>query len=118
MNDRYAEIKAELELTQKELLNRLQSYFLFEAGSEILEGLEESAKQQTLIHHIKEDLRDVELALYKMRQGRYGICEETGKLIPFKLLKILPTARTIYDFSVCHYFERKTVPICPNLQPT
>ncbi len=51
-----------------------------------------------LLHDIKEDLKDVERALFKMEIDMYGICEETGRLISTKQMKTMPTARTIHEF--------------------
>lgn len=40
----------------------------------------------------------MERALFKMEIDMYGICEETGKYIPVKQMKMMPTARTIHEF--------------------
>lgn len=42
---------------------------------------------------LEERLRDVLDALEKIRQGTYGVCEETGEDIPEDRLEALPTAR-------------------------
>lgn len=38
-------------------------------------------------------LRDIELALEKIKKGKYGICEKCGKEITERRLKIYPEAR-------------------------
>lgn len=38
-------------------------------------------------------LRDIELALEKIKRGKYGICEKCGKEISEKRLKVYPEAR-------------------------
>ncbi|MFC4320253.1 TraR/DksA C4-type zinc finger protein [Litchfieldia salsa] len=107
MNDQYAEIKAELELTKKELIKRLSNTTNMEVSYELLFDDSSNEKEKMLIHHIKEDLQDVERALGKLEYGSFGICEDTGQQIPLDKLKILPTARTIYDFSFSDLFEKR-----------
>ena len=58
-----------------------------------------------LLHDIKEDLKDVERALFKMEIDMYGICEETGRLISTKQMKTMPTAHTIHEF----FYEKVNV---------
>ena len=43
--------------------------------------------------NLKKSLEEVELALQKITRGKYGLCENCGKKIENKRLKILPTAR-------------------------
>lgn len=95
----YFEIKYELELMKRELKARLKQeqnrLYRMETSEEYgLVMSEEEAKRKTLLHHIQEDLKDVERALLKMEIGMYGVCEETGKLLPLEQLRIMPTART------------------------
>ena len=59
MNGQYAEIKAELELTKKELLSRLMQSTNFEVSQEFLFQNQQSEKEKIVINHIKEDLNDV-----------------------------------------------------------
>lgn len=68
-----------------------------------------SEKQKFMIHTIREDLMDVNRALLKMDLGLYGLCEETGVQIPIEKLKIIPTARTIYDFSFSERYKEDFV---------
>ncbi|MCA1029997.1 TraR/DksA family transcriptional regulator [Bacillus timonensis] len=111
MDDQYAEIKAELELTKNELKSRIFLSTSFTEGhSYMMSTYDADKKERMLLHNVQEDLRDVEIALLKMEYGVFGICEDTGLQIPIEKLKILPTARSIYDFSFNDLFERKTVP--------
>ncbi|MFS0823683.1 TraR/DksA C4-type zinc finger protein [Bacillus sp. 1P02SD] len=109
MNGQYAEIKAELELTKKELLSRLRQSTQYEVSQEFLFQNQQSEKEKIIINHIKEDLYDVERALNKMNSGSFGICEETGAEIPIEKLRILPTARTIFEFSFTDLYDRNKV---------
>ncbi|WP_028398936.1 TraR/DksA family transcriptional regulator [Ectobacillus panaciterrae] len=111
MNAAYADIKRELELIREELKYRLQKErhaFYYTEMSEELFGVlsdDEERKKKTVLHHIQEDLKDVERALFKMDIGMYGICEETGQTLSFDQLRVMPTARTIHEF----LYERLTV---------
>lgn len=116
MNGDYAEIKAELELTKKELQSRLNARAIVEASSELWMNNDANEKEAFIVNRIKEDLHDVERALAKMKAGVYGICEETGQEIPLKKLKILPSARSIHDFSFSELLERSAPPRYDNPQ--
>ncbi|WP_099363075.1 TraR/DksA C4-type zinc finger protein [Fredinandcohnia onubensis] len=109
MNDQYAEIKAELELTKKELISRLMKSAQYEVSQELLFQNEQSEKEKIVMNHIKEDLSDVERAINKINSGTFGICEETGAEIPIEKLRILPTARTIFEFSFTDLYDRSNV---------
>ena len=103
--NKFSGIRYELQVMKEELRARLFEHSLFEMTSDDHQG-----KSQTLMHHIKEELQDVEHALMKIDKGLYGYCEETGEEIPFEKLRILPTARTKYDFFFQELFERKSLP--------
>jgi len=42
---------------------------------------------------LEETLANIEVALKKIEEGNYGICENCGKEIPLKRLKVAPAAR-------------------------
>src|SRR5690606_36190147 len=44
----------------------------------------------------EEELADIERSLEKWKKGNYGICEETGELIPSEVLMFQPLIRSIY----------------------
>ncbi len=107
----YFEIKYELELMKRELKARLKQeqnrLYRMEISEEYGIAIsEEEAKRKTVLHHIQEDLKDVERALLKMEIGMYGVCEETGKHLPPEQLRVMPTARTAREFL---YERLKTV---------
>lgn len=111
MNGQHAAIKAELEITKQELQSRLFSHAAFyEMSSELGYENDSTEKEKILLHHVKEDLQDVQLALWKIENGTYGICEDTGENIPLDKLKILPTARSVYDFTYSHFYEKNVYP--------
>ena len=47
----------------------------------------------SLEENLEETLHEVERALKKIQQGKYGFCEECGKEIGEKRLRVMPTAR-------------------------
>ncbi|HET7522151.1 MAG TPA: TraR/DksA C4-type zinc finger protein [Bacillales bacterium] len=57
----------------------------------------EREKDFALRQQVEEELRDVNLALKKMEDGTYGICEVTGQPIPLERLRAIPTARTVLE---------------------
>nr|WP_247739220.1 molecular chaperone DnaK [Bacillus sp. 165] len=96
--------KTELETRlSKENIQKNTNKYDTEFGAELIEKLgsqyDNTVKRKIIIHHIKEDLKDVNRALLKMDMGVYGICEETGQSLPIQYLKIIPTARTVNELS-------------------
>ncbi|CAM4029144.1 molecular chaperone DnaK [Bacillus manliponensis] len=102
MSDTYMEIKQELQLMRVELQERLAKETIYghdvEFGEELFSMKKEDVRKKILLHDMKEDLKDVERALFKMEVGMYGVCEETGTLLSLKQLKMMPTARTVHEF--------------------
>lgn len=106
MNNHFDAIRYELQVMREELRTRLFDHCMFEMSIDH----EEHLKNSTFMHHVKEELQDVERALVKLDSGLYGICEQTGKQIPLDKLKVLPTARNIYDFYYQDHYEKKALP--------
>ncbi|PGS53675.1 TraR/DksA family transcriptional regulator [Bacillus sp. AFS041924] len=93
-------IKQELEQIKNELLHRLFSEPI--SSSVVWHNhsiLEETNKHNTLVEDMQNDLYDIEIALQKIEHGLYGYCEVTGQQIAVEKLKVLPTGRTLEDFS-------------------
>lgn len=59
----------------------------------------ERGKDIALFEHINQELKDVEAALEKFKNGTYGICEVSGKEIPVERLEANPTAKTVIEHS-------------------
>ncbi|WP_062048585.1 TraR/DksA C4-type zinc finger protein [Bacillus sp. JCM 19034] len=57
--------------------------------------LYEREKDAALMEQLEHEHEEIEHALAKFDNGTYGICERTGKEIPFERLEANPTARTI-----------------------
>jgi DnaK suppressor protein len=93
------QIQSELQLSKRELETSLHK--IEDPRSPAIQLIKED---------IKADLQDVICALQKLENENYGICEMTGEKIPEEKLKMMPTARTIFDFAIYDFYERKTVP--------
>ncbi len=57
--------------------------------------VEEYAGNVAIEGTLETELKEVIDALAKMENGRYGICEKTGEVIPLERLKAHPSARTL-----------------------
>lgn len=109
MNDQYRHIKSELELTKKELLERLnRSNYNDRENFHSVATIYERERNYLLDQHIHAELEDVNRALLKMEFGLYGLCEQTGQQIPYEKLKVLPTVRTMTEATTIGYFPFMT----------
>lgn len=54
---------------------------------------EELGNQLAVSKNLKDRLSDIEIALEKIREGRYGICEKCGNKIETEILDIDPESR-------------------------
>jgi YteA family regulatory protein len=57
----------------------------------------EREKDLALHEHLETELEEINIALTKIHNGTYGICEISGKEIPYERLEALPTARTTIE---------------------
>lgn len=69
-----------------------------EAGGAALEkAADETEEYSTLLEierGLETKLQNINLALKKIKEGKYGICEKCGKSIEIRRLKAYPEART------------------------
>lgn len=80
------------------------------------EDLEHHLATKNLSSYVKqlteEELLDINSTLGKLESGFYGICEETGELLPEDLLKFQPTVRSITEVkSILQFFKKPVIPI-------
>ncbi|MCI4140263.1 yteA family sporulation protein, partial [Bacillus vallismortis] len=68
--------------------------------------LYEREKDISLDLHVREHLRDIEHSLKAIENVTYGICEVSGKEIPYELLEALPTATTLAEYSSQDFISR------------
>lgn len=109
--------KSELKLYEKKLIeerNKLLRELEYEGGQISKTQLESSGNLSAYSNHMadqgteterreltsqilstrREALSEIDLALNKVNQGKYGMCESCGKAIGKRRLKFLPQART------------------------
>lgn len=76
---------------------RFPSFDGGEVGSAALEkAADEVEEYSTLLpieYNLESRLKNIDLALGKIKRGKYGACEKCGKEIPTERLKIFPEAR-------------------------
>jgi len=99
----YQPVEAELLTQQQELSRRIEaikSDFQKGRSADFSEQTTESENNEVLIR-LKEDaeieLRQVNNALDKIKQGNYGVCETCGEPIAEERLKVLPFASKCID---------------------
>lgn len=73
-------------------------FFNGEVGGSALEKaadeIEEFSTLLPIEYALEIKLQNINLALKKMKRGKYGICEKCGKSINVRRLKVYPEART------------------------
>lgn len=65
-------------------------------GSRLEKAADEVEEYSTLLsieHNLETRLRDINLALEKIKKGKYGKCEKCGERIPEERLRVYPEAR-------------------------
>jgi len=66
-------------------------------GSALEKAADETEEYSTLLEierGLETKLQDINLALKKIKEGKYGICEKCGKSIEIRRLKAYPEAKT------------------------
>lgn len=80
---------------------------LLQIEKESLRSLEERNKNNWLCPILKEEIADIRDALHKIENGNFGKCDISGGLIPYQLLALIPTIKTINEFKSLELFYRK-----------
>jgi len=98
-----ATVKADLEREQQALHDQLAELGFAEEDDTGLEYdsnfadtsqvTAERSEATTLANNLREHLADVEHALKKIEDGRYGVCESCGQEIPESRLEAIPAGR-------------------------
>ena len=112
-NEQITHLKKELEEAKHDILSRfkendqfqLTDEFPYQSSGELSSydnhpgdqatELYEREKDLALLDHEREHLRDIDYSLKQIENGTYGICEVSGKEIPYDRLEALPTWRNI-----------------------
>ena len=107
-NDRYIKdfktiLKAEKERVQKNIdalkaeVNGIGSEDEIDDAEDMAELQIDNANDQAILHTLEAQMIEIDAALERITQGKYGICEKTGKYIPLERLTANPWARTVID---------------------
>ena len=76
---------------------------------ELVERLENRDCSSKIKLYIKDELQDVEWAMGKISAGTYGTCEVSGELIPFEILEVMPTIKSMSEMEDMSEFCRKPI---------
>lgn len=69
----------------------------------------ERGKDIALHEILEQELIEVNEALEKIEAGTYGVCEATGKKIPYERLEANPTAKTVVEYAKSSFENRRPV---------
>lgn len=112
--DRFQTLRAMLLAVRKDLLQRARSHALAHSanGDPGDEGdhartQEEMELNACLSVICASELADIDGALRRLQEGRYGICEECGEEIPIERLKLMPAALLCVDCRSAEERERR-----------
>lgn len=61
--------------------------------AEVAESIDQFEENTAILKELETQLNDVKLALKKIKDGKYGLCEKDGKPIPNDRLEANPSAR-------------------------
>lgn len=100
MTELVADCKRRLLQAKAEILNRVKDtrrdlHFEDKGGDEADQTVRVLAESETLTLHerLRSQLLDIELALSRIENGTYGICEETEETIEPERLRAIPWTR-------------------------
>jgi RNA polymerase-binding transcription factor DksA len=90
-------------------MNAMQEKLFLELRQtkEEIENSLKKQKQQWLTSILKAELQDINAAIQKVEDGKFGQCEISGEFIPDDLLKMIPTIRSIKDTEDLELFYKK-----------
>ncbi|MBI5306040.1 TraR/DksA family transcriptional regulator [Candidatus Wolfebacteria bacterium] len=97
------QLKNRLEKEKQEILKEIKSHKnMPDFGNDVdpdeeTEESEEYGNILSVVQTYKERLSDIETALKKISNGKYGACEKCKKEISLKILKIDPESRLCQD---------------------
>lgn len=69
----------------------------------------ERGKDIALHEMVEQELDEVNKALNKFAAGTYGLCEVTGKEIPYERLEANPTAKTLVEYGEASFEHQRPV---------
>lgn len=84
---------------------------LRQAEQEVFHSLQKKNCNHKIKPILVEELNDLRTALKKIENGKYGLCEISGELIPSELLHIMPTLKSTNDLRNLEAYCRKPLHI-------
>ena len=87
------EIKRDLEIFKSEDPFLQPDRRVFVGGEDSISEYEGHERLEITRQNLESRLKEVELALRKLEEGRYGLCETCGRKIQKERLEAMPTAR-------------------------
>ncbi|MCM3726020.1 hypothetical protein M3226_10030 [Neobacillus cucumis] len=91
-------------------MNAMQEKLFLElrqTKEEIENSLQKKRKQSWLTSILKAELADINSAIQKFEEGKFGQCEISGEFIPEDLLKMIPTIKSLKDTENLEYYYKK-----------
>ncbi|EQA46461.1 C4-type zinc finger protein, DksA/TraR family [Leptospira broomii serovar Hurstbridge str. 5399] len=89
--------------------------------ADIASEINEEMLSSVLTESEIDTIREIDVALEKIEDGAYGICEGTGKKIPLARLKAIPWTRYTVEYAEAvskHRASGKKSPLSPTLTGT
>lgn len=110
-NEQIDELKVKLLDERKRILSHLKEAEKdsdFNGGAEDQEDEADEAEEYANflgVENVEEDaIHDIDVALDKMKDGTYGVCEQCGKQISFEVLSVRPESKLC---KACKLIEKK-----------
>jgi DnaK suppressor protein len=97
-------LRAELEAERAQLAGQLADQGLAFDGNFADSGqvAAERGENRVMVNQMRDSLAEVDLALAKMNEGRYGLCERCGREISEPRLEAMPATRWCIEHASSH----------------
>jgi RNA polymerase-binding transcription factor DksA len=102
--------KKKKNLTEVTIMNALYERLYMElrlTELEIKESLQKRQEKDWLSSILMDELADIAGTMRKIEKGKYGKSEISGELLPEKLLKTIPTLKSLNDLQCLNSYYRK-----------
>jgi RNA polymerase-binding transcription factor DksA len=102
--------KKKMNLTEVTIMNALYERIYMELRQterEIKESLKNRQEKDWLSLILEDELTDIAFTMSKIEKGKFGQSEISGELIPEKLLKTIPTLKSLDDLQNLNSYYRK-----------
>jgi RNA polymerase-binding transcription factor DksA len=96
--------------TEVTIMNALYESLYMElrqTEQEIKQSLQKRQEKDWLSSILRDELTDIAITIRKIEKGKYGQSEVSGELLPEKLLKTIPTLKSLNDLQCLNSYYRK-----------